>query len=96
MRNLAVLPLFIALLAACAPNLSSAPARPAPPAGSAAPGARLPAPETAVRLSTPEGSGSKVHPYYADQGAFEREVAEGDNVFDFEIESRPKALRSGR
>jgi len=49
-----------------------------------------------VRLSTPEGSGSKVHPYYADQGAFEREVAEGDNVFDFEIESRPKALRSGR
>jgi len=28
MRNLAVLPLFIALLAACAPNLSSAPARP--------------------------------------------------------------------
>lgn len=49
-----------------------------------------------VRLSAPEGSGSKVHPYYADQGAFERQVAEGENVFDFEIESRPKAPRSGR
>lgn len=49
-----------------------------------------------VRLSTPEGSSSKVHPYYADQGAFQREVADGENVFDFEIESRPKAARSQR
>ncbi len=49
-----------------------------------------------VRLSATEGSGSKIHPYYSDQGAFQREVVEGDNVLDFEIESRPAAARRGR
>ena len=46
-----------------------------------------------VRISAPEGSQSKVHPFYADEGAFVREIIEGSNVFDFDLERRPTSKR---
>lgn len=47
-----------------------------------------------VRVSAPEGSTAKVHPHYADEGAFQFEVKAGPNVFDIDLMKNP--LATGR
>ncbi len=47
-----------------------------------------------VRVSAPEGSAAKVHPHYADEGAFQFEVKAGPNVFDIDLMKNP--LATGR
>ena len=46
-----------------------------------------------VRISAPEGSQTQVAPFYAEEGAFTREIVEGSNVFDFDLKRRPTASR---
>lgn len=46
-----------------------------------------------VRISAPEGSQVQVHPFYAEEGAFLREIVEGPNVFDFDLQRRPATKR---
>ncbi|MDA1040820.1 MAG: hypothetical protein O3A37_11105 [Planctomycetota bacterium] len=47
-----------------------------------------------VRVSAPEGSSAKVHPHYADEGAFQYEVKAGPNIFDIDLMKNP--LATGR
>lgn len=43
-----------------------------------------------VRVTTYEGSVSKIHPHYStDEGAFQFEVKEGQNVFNVELVKNP-------
>ncbi len=49
--------------------------------------------KNSVRISSPEGSQTQVAPFYAEEGAFTREIVEGSNVFDFDLKRRPTASR---